>query len=235
MFVQKYLVQQGICSRREAEAFLREGLITVNGKKAIPGVPIKDTDIVILSPRAKQQLDAKTTVAIYKPRGVVCSIGKDTNEDGAQAGPAVFDILPQFKKLNIVGRLDKDSEGLLLLSNDGLITKAITGDTHEVEKEYAVTVQEHVSNAKLAPFAEGLTLQDGPTLPAEAHATSKHSFNIIIREGRNRQIRRMCGKVGLTVLELKRIRIGNIQLGSIKPGDYRKLTQEEINSLKSAA
>lgn len=233
MFVQKYLVQQGICSRREAEAFLREGLITVNGKKAVPGVPIKDTDIVILSPRAKQQLDAKTTVAIYKPRGVVCSIGTDLGEDGMQAGPAVFDLFPQFRKLNIVGRLDKDSEGLLLLSNDGLITKAVTGDTHEVEKEYSVTVQEHVSNAKLAPFTEGLILQDGPTLPAEARASSKHSFNIIIREGRNRQIRRMCGKVGLTVLELKRIRIGNIQIGSIKPGDYRKLTQEEIQDLRN--
>lgn len=225
MFVQKYLVQQGICSRREAEAFLREGLIYINGKKAIPGVPLQDTDVVTLSDRAMQKLGAKTTVAIYKPRGIVCSIEEDVGE-------SVFDAFPQFRKLNIVGRLDKESEGLLLLSDDGLVTKAVTGEAHDVEKEYLVTVQEYISNAKLEPLARGVILQDGPTLPAQVHATSKHSFNIILREGRNRQIRRMCGKIGLTVLELKRIRIGTIELKDLKPGNYRKLTQEEINSLK---
>jgi pseudouridine synthase len=227
MYVQKYLVEKAICSRKEAEVFLREGLILINGKKAKPGVPLSPTDVVTLAPQAEKRLREKITIAIYKPRGIVCS---NVEEEGR----TVFDLFPQFKNLNTVGRLDKESEGLLLLSNDGLITKRITGDTHDVEKEYEVEVQEHVSNMKLVPIAEGLMLSDGQTLPAKVHATSRHSFRIILREGRNRQIRRMCGAVDLTVTSLKRIRIGELTLGTLRPGNFRKLEPEEVEMLRRA-
>ncbi len=227
MIVQKYLVSKNICSRREAEIFLREGLIFVNGKKAVPGIPLSPTDVVTLAPAAEKRLGEKTTVAIYKPRGVVCSIGQDE-------GTQIFDLFPKFKHLNIVGRLDKESEGLLLLSNDGLITKAVTGDTHQVEKEYDVTVQEHISKEKLAPMMDNtFLLNDEPLLPVKIKVTSKHSFNIILQEGKNRQIRRMCGAYNLTVSHLKRIRIGQITIGSLKSGNFRKLTEEEIQELRN--
>lgn len=227
MYVQKYLVEKAICSRKEAEVFLREGLIFVNGKKAQPGVPLSPTDVVTLAPAAEKRLGEKTTIAIYKPRGVVCSIGEDE-------GTTIFDIFPQFKHLNIVGRLDKESEGLLLLSNDGLITKAVTGDTHQVEKEYDVTVQEHISTQKMAPMMDStLTLDDQALLPVKIKVITKHSFNIILQEGKNRQIRRMCGAFNLSVTHLKRIRIGEITLGTLKPGNFRKLTPEEISDLRN--
>lgn len=225
MYVQKYLVEKAICSRKEAEAFLRAGLIFVNGKRAEPGVPLSPADTVTLAPAAQKKLDQKVTIAIYKPRGIVCS-------NVEEEGKTVFDIFPQFSHLNMVGRLDKESEGLLLLSNDGLITKRVTGDTHEVEKEYEVQVQEYVSNTILTPMAEGVMLSDGQTLPAKIHATSKHSFRITLREGRNRQIRRMCGAINLTVNSLKRFRIGELTLGTLKPGNFRKLTPEEIKKLR---
>lgn len=228
MYVQKYLVEKAICSRKEAEVFLRAGLIFVNGKRAKPGVPLSPTDVVTLAPAAEKQLGEKTTIAIYKPRGVVCSIGSDE-------GTTIFDLFPKFRKLNIVGRLDKESEGLLLLSNDGLITKAVTGDTHQVEKEYEVVVQEHISKEKLAPMAEETLALDGSQLlPVHIKVTSKHSFTIILHEGKNRQIRRMCGMFNLTVTSLKRIRIGELTLGSMKPGNFRKLTGEEIAQLRTS-
>lgn len=224
MIVQKYLVQQGICSRKEADDFLRAGLIYVNGEKAVPGKPLEPTDVVTLDPTVQKALDAKITVAIYKPRGIMCSRAKEE-------GKNIFDIFPQYKHLNAVGRLDKESEGLLLLSNHGLITKQVTGDTHSTEKEYAITTAEEVFVGKLEPMVKGMTLNDGPTLPAHIEVIHKHAFRITLREGRNRQIRRMCGQLGLTVTSLKRIRIGHISLGDMHPGDSRQLTVAEVKNL----
>lgn len=227
MFVQKYLVEQGICSRKEAEAFLRAGLILINGKQARPGVPLNKTDVVTLDPSIQRQLKTKQTIAIYKPRGVVCSIGSDT-------GPTIQTVFPRYKHLNIVGRLDKDSEGLLLLSNDGLITKAVTGEEHSVDKEYIVEVQEKINEQRISQLAKPMKLKVGTTKPAEVELIDSHTFKIILQEGKNRQIRRMCGKIHLTVIALKRIRIGSIDIGEMNPRDTRKLTTEETTALKSA-
>lgn len=225
MIVQKYLVQKGVCSRREAEAMLRAGQIFVNGKKAIPGKPLGSSDVVTIDPAAQKKLDAKITVVIYKPRGVMCSRVRTE-------GKNVFDVFPQWKKLNTVGRLDKESEGLLLLSNDGLITKRVTGDTHEIEKEYEVTTQEEVFLGKLQPMTEGMLLNDGPTLPAPVKVIDRYAFRIILHEGRNRQIRRMCAALGLAVTSLKRIRIGSLKLGGLKSGESRPLTSQEVGELR---
>lgn len=227
MIVQKYLVQQGICSRREAEALLKAGHIYVNGQPARPGAPLEATDVVTIDPQAQERLNAKMTVAIYKPRGVMCT----TSE---KEGVNVFQVFPEYKNLHLVGRLDKESEGLLLLSNDGLITKQVTGDLHTTEKEYEVTTLEKIFTGKLRPMQDGMKLADGPTLPAKVWVLDNHTFRIILREGRNRQIRRMCGALNLTVETLKRIRIGHIELGEMEPGQSRRLTSEEIQNLKQA-
>lgn len=226
MIVQKYLVEHGVCSRREASAFLKAGLIFINGKPARPGVPLNKTDVVTLDPSIERQLKTKQTIAIYKPRGVVCSIGSDE-------GPTVQNIFPKYKHLNIVGRLDKDSEGLLLLSNDGLVTKAVTGEEHSVDKEYIVEVQEKINEQRISQLAKPMKLKVGTTKPAEVECIDSHSFRIILQEGKNRQIRRMCGKIHLTVVALKRIRIGKIELGDMKPKETRKLTSEETTELKT--
>lgn len=225
MIVQKYLVAQGICSRREAEELLKAGHIYVNGQKARPGVPLQDSDVVTVDSQGQAKLNSKITVAIYKPRGVMCTRSE-------KEGMNVFDVFPTWKHLHLVGRLDKESEGLLLLSNDGLITKQVTGNLHTTEKEYEVTTLEKVFAGKLQPMRNGMRLTDGLTLPAQVWVLDSHTFRIILKEGRNRQIRRMCGALNLTVTTLKRIRIGKIELGEMEVGKSRKLTTQEVQELK---
>lgn len=227
MRIQKYLSQQKILSRREAEEYIRKGLIRLNGaivkEMGVQMDPERDCVEVLRS--TKNTVGAKITVAVNKPRGIVSS--KMETE-----GETIFQILPQFAHLNTVGRLDKESEGLILLSNDGTVTNAVTGDKHLVEKEYEVSVRESVTQGKLRKMAAGLNLEDGPTLPAIAEQISPNSFALILKEGRKHQIRRMCAVLQLTVTHLKRIRIGNIYLGKLRSGEYRALTEKEIDELK---
>lgn len=227
MRIQKYLSQQKILSRRETENYIRKGLIACNGEivkdlgRQID--PTKDK-IEILAP-AKNEISRKITVAINKPRGIVCS----RNE---KEGKTIFELFPEFSNLNAVGRLDKESEGLILLSNDGVITSAITGSEHKIEKEYEVFVQEEINPIQMKRLEQGITLDGKMTLPAKTKIISKHAFNIILKEGRKHQIRRMADVVHLTILKLKRIRIGNIFLKDLKMGGYRTLSETEINRLK---
>ncbi len=227
--IQKYLSEQGICSRREAEDLIRRGLISVNGQVVREmGVQIDpETDRVELLDRGREVMTEKTTIALHKPRGLVCS--RDSSE-----GETIFDAYPQFLPLNIVGRLDKDSEGLILISNDGAITKAVTGDRHVTEKEYEVTVREDIPSNMKRLFEAGIELEDGPTLPAKVRLISPHTFVIVIREGRKHQIRRMCEFMRLTVTKLKRIRIAHISLSNLRAGEYRVLTKEEVAPLREA-
>ena len=226
MRVQKYLSQKRILSRREAEDFIKLGLIKVNGKiisqMGVQIDPDKDK-VEVLGTKEKTE---KMTVAINKPRGIVSS--KNITE-----GRTIFELFPKFKNLNAVGRLDKESEGLLLLSNDGVITSLVTGDNHLVEKEYQVEVQENLSPSKVKRIADGIRIDGKMTLPAKAKILSPHSFSIILKEGRKHQIRRMCDALNLTVVSLKRLRIGNIFLKGIRPGAYKILSEKEIAELKS--
>jgi len=228
MRIQKYLSEKGLCSRRQAEAFIEQGLVSVNGKVVrTQGVQIDPArDVVTLAPSASQKLDATETIAVYKPRGV-------TSSRVPEEGKSIFDVLPQYKHLNVVGRLDKESEGLLILSNDGPLARAITGDEHRTEKEYIVTVREHVGEAKLATLEPGVELEDGPTLPVTTKREGSHSFRIVLREGRNHQIRRMCNFLHLTVESLKRVRVGSVTLKGLQPGTHRELSREEVLSLCS--
>lgn len=223
MRIQKYFSEQKVLSRRETEVYILHGKIKVNGEvvrdlgRQID--PAKDTIEIVGG-----ILD-KTTVAFNKPRGI--SSSKIRSE-----GKNIFDLLPQFGHLSSIGRLDKESEGLILLSDDGTLTNIITGKDHEIEKEYLVEVQERISQTKINALERGMMLDDGPTLPTRAKLLSEHSFSLILKEGRNHQIRRMADKIGLTVRKLKRVRIGSIRLGNLASGGFRTLRKEELAKLK---
>lgn len=227
MRIQKYLSERKILSRREAEDFMLKGFITVNGKvvKELGTQIDPEKDKVEIIESANPALGKKITIAFNKPRGIVSSKIKEE-------GPTVFDLLPEFKHLNTVGRLDKESEGLLLLSNDGTITSTITGTDHLIEKEYEVTVNEPLTPGKLKKMETGIMLAEGMTLPAKTKQIGPNVFKIILKEGKKHQIRRMCAAVYLTIARLKRIRVGTITLKDIPSGKYRQLTNGEVTSLK---
>jgi len=227
MRIQKYLSQQKILSRRETEDYIRRGLIKLNGKivreMGVQIDPTKDKVEVLRAPQ--NTASEKITVAVNKPRGIVSS--KMETE-----GETIFQLLPQFSHLNTVGRLDKESEGLILLSNDGTVTSAVTGDEHKIEKEYEISVREKISPGKLQKMSSGIMLEDGMSLPAKTKMLGSNSFILILKEGRNHQIRRMTNAVYLTIANLRRTRVGNIRLGNLKPGQSRRLTTDEIKKLK---
>lgn len=225
--IEKYLSEQGIMSRREAKKFLESGDISINNKIPKPGDKMNpEKDILKFSKKVNTVMSKKKTVLVYKPRGVLSS--KDRTSKN------IFDVFKQFKDLNTVGRLDKESEGLILLSNDGMVTKAITGKDHLLEKEYTVTVRENITPSMIKKMSEGMKLEDGWTLPAKAVKKSNHVFNIILKEGRKHQIRRMANACKLTVESLKRIRIHTLVGPQMVSGNFKVLNNEQINSLKQA-
>jgi 23S rRNA pseudouridine2604 synthase len=217
ILIQKHLAEAGIVSRREGERLVKEGTVLVNGVRAKAGQLVNPlTDVVTLAPEGKEK---KVTVAVHKPRGIVCS-------RNPLEGKTIFELLPQFEQLHVVGRLDKDSEGLLLLTNDGLVTRKITGADHAVEKEYIVTVRENVFEGIMNTIMAGVMIDGQKTLPCTAKVLDHHSFSIILKEGRKHQIRRMCESSRLTVESLKRIRVGNVLLGEMEEGAYRTITEK---------
>ncbi len=223
VIVQKILAERGLCSRREGERLVIAGKVRVNGAVARIGMladPEKDT----IEIAGMTDAPTKETIAVYKPRGVVCS---KNNEEGK----TIFDVLPQYAGLNTVGRLDKESEGLLLLTNDGRLTRAVTGDDHRIEKEYIVEVREEIFPGLMQKMEKGIKLDGEKTLPCIAKMRdNRKSFTIILREGKKHQIRRMCDACHLTVLSLKRIRIGSVRLLKLRPGNVRPLTRAEVES-----
>lgn len=212
-----------MCSRREGERLVAAGKVTINGTVARVGaLADPDKDIVAIVGQAADT--PKMTVAVYKPRGIVCS--KNNAE-----GKTIFELLPQYASLNTVGRLDKESEGLLLLTNDGRLTRAVTGDDHRIEKEYIVEVREEIFPGLMQKMEKGILLDGERTLPCIAKMRdNRKSFSIILREGKKHQIRRMCDACHLTVLSLKRIRIGDVRLLKLRPGNVRPLTRTEVES-----
>jgi len=226
--IEKYLSEQGIMSRREAKRFLESGDILINNKKPKPGDKINPKiDNISYSKKVTNVMNEKMTVLVYKPRGYISSKDTDGNK-------TIFDVFPQFSHLNTVGRLDKESEGLILLSNDGMITKAITGKDHILEKEYLVSVRENITPSMMKKMSDGIKLEDGWTLPAKAKRVDSHSFRITLREGRKHQVRRMANACNLTVNALQRIRIHTLKAPRMLPGNFKKLTDEQIRDLKNS-
>src|SRR3989344_4491526 len=225
--IQKYLSEQGVLSRREAEAFIKKGLIAVNGKKVtVLGTKIDPLhDKVSILKNGEKLLKSKATLAYYKPRGIVSS----RNE---REGETIYQLLPQFAHLHIVGRLDKESEGLIFLTNDGVLAHVLTGKEHLISKEYEVTVQEKIEPLHMRLMVSGIKLEDGLARAIKAEATGLYGFRLVLKEGRKHQIRRMCDAIRLTTTRLKRIKIGGIDLRGLRPGDFRKLSLKEVESLK---
>lgn len=224
MRIQKYLSEQGIASRREAERLLLAGAIKVNG------IVVRELGTKINPERDRIEVISNNThhaILMYKPRGYVTT-------KGTKEGKTIYSLLPkEFEKLSYVGRLDKESEGLLILTDDGVLVSRLTDAKHEAEKEYEVFVQERLSEGKLQKLQSGVRLSDGVTKPARVKKLSDTSFRIVLTEGRNRQIRRMCDRVYLTVRRLVRLRIKKLEARGLKPGAWRELTAAEIKALKS--
>ena len=237
--IQKVLSAQGICSRREADRLIEEGRVAVNGRRAEPGTKI-DVRKDVLHVDGKrvylQKNVQKYYYALNKPRGFVTTL-KDEHADKTVAD--LFDKVDA--RLYPVGRLDKDSEGLLIMTNDGDFTNLLTHPSGGITKTYRVSVSPAPVEEQLIALSTGVKLDDGHvTLPAKVRvtgstSTEKATLEIVLSEGHNREIRRMCDAVGLSVTRLKRTAIGPLKLGSLKAGEYRKLAPGEISALRRNA
>jgi len=223
--INKYLGDAGVCSRREADKYIEQGKVTIDGVVAEMGSRVFPGQKVTFDGRELKKQEEQVLIALYKPVGIVCTT--DTREPDN-----VIDFLNYGKRIYPIGRLDKDSEGLLLLTNDGDIVNKILRAGNHHEKEYLVTVNKPLSSEFLKGMAGGVPILDTVTKPCTIEQTGKCSFKIILTQGLNRQIRRMCEYFGYRVVSLKRVRIMHIQLGHLKPGTYRNLSEGELARLQ---
>ncbi len=246
--LQKILSSRGIASRRKAEEYIRAGLVTVNGKVATVGQKADpDVDRVEVDGKVLESRREMLYYLMHKPVGVVTTNlegGKGKRGDGSGQGkvradersPSVRDLLPQNLRGKIfpVGRLDKDSEGLLIFTNDGALAYRLTHPKFDHEKEYEVTLMQPLTNGQLRKMEGGMTILGEKIKPARVRRIAGSKFTIVLTEGKNRQIRRMCKKVGCEVKTLRRVRIMNIADARLRPGSMRKLTEKEkVDLLRS--
>lgn len=224
--INKYLGDAGVCSRREADKYIEQGKVTIDGVVAEMGSRVFPGQKVVFNGKELKKQEEQVLIAFYKPVGIVCTT--DTREPDN-----VIDFLNYGKRIYPIGRLDKDSEGLLLLTNDGDIVNKILRAGNHHEKEYLVTVNKPITPEFLKGMAGGVPILDTITKPCKIEQTGKCSFKIILTQGLNRQIRRMCEYFDYRVLSLKRVRIMHIQLGHLKPGTYRNLSAGELDRLQN--
>jgi 23S rRNA pseudouridine2605 synthase len=228
--LQKVLARAGVGSRRVCEELITDGRVTVNGEVPVLGRRVDTTvDLVELDGVPLPVRPGLVHYLLNKPAGVV-STAEDTH-----GRPTVISLVPDEPRVYPVGRLDMDSEGLLVLTNDGELTYRLTHPSFGVPKEYLVHVEGEPSSGAVRRLRDGVELDDGPTAPARVAVVAPSLLRIVIHEGRNRQIRRMCEVVGHPVLRLVRTRIGPITDPSLGPGSYRALSFDEVRSLATAA
>jgi 23S rRNA pseudouridine2604 synthase len=233
MRLNSFISSNGICSRREADRLIEAGKVTVNGKKAVVGQQIELTDAVKVN--GKLLIESKKPKAVYiafnKPRGIVTTTEKDTKDN-------IIEYIKFHQRIFPIGRLDKDSEGLILLTNDGSIVNDILREENKLEKEYLVTVNRIVTDRFLEELTKGVTIfnpvkkKHEKTRPCKVSRVDDTRFKIILSQGLNRQIRRMCEFHKYEVLNLKRTRIGSLRLGKLETGKWRYLSKEEVDSLR---
>jgi len=225
MRINKFLSETGITSRRGADKFIEAGRVEINGQKAELGSKVEHTDEVRVDGKVIQQPKrAYVYLALNKPVGIT-----STTERHIEGN--IVDFINHPERIFHVGRLDKDSEGLILMTNDGDIVNEILRAEHEHEKEYIVTVDKPITDEFLEKMESGVEILDTVTLPAKAERIAKHVFKLTLQQGLNRQIRRMCSALGYEVKRLQRIRIMNIRLANLKAGEWRDLTEEEKQEL----
>lgn len=225
--INKFLSEAGVCSRREADRAVEQGKVTIDGVTATMGVKVMPGQTVRYEGRPLQKEEEMILLALHKPAGIVCTAEKRERNN-------VIDYLNYPKRVYPVGRLDKDSEGLLLLTNNGDIVNKMMRSGNRHEKEYLVTVNRPVTDFFLRGLAGGVPLVElnATTRKCFVERTGKKQFRIILTQGLNRQIRRMCEYFGYRVEKLVRIRIMNILLGDLPCGEYRKVTREEYEELQ---
>ena len=224
--INKYLSEAGVCSRRGADRLIEEGRVSVNGTLAFLGSVVNKEDEVRVDGNLVKAVAKKVLIAFNKPRGIVCTTADPKSKD-----MNIIEYINYPERIFPVGRLDKDSEGLILLSNDGGLSNKIMKARNFHEKEYEVEVDKPFSDEFLKKMSEGVPILDTITRKCTLKRTGKNSFNIILTQGLNRQIRRMCEYFGYKVVRLRRIRIMNIKLGNLKSGTYRNITDKEYAEL----
>lgn len=220
----KYMSETGICSRREADRYIESGRVTVDGVKAIPGIKVSKGQVVKLDGKSISKEEEMIYIALNKPVGITCTT--DRNIKGN-----IVDFVNHEKRIFHIGRLDKDSEGLILLTNDGDIVNKILRAGNNHDKEYIVTVNKPINDEFIKRMGNGIKILEKITKKCLVNKEGEKTFRIILTEGMNRQIRRMCEALGYKVTKLKRIRIMNIKLGKLKIGEWRNLTNEELKGL----
>lgn len=230
MRLNKFLSEAGVCSRREADRLIEKGRVTVDGRKAVQGMQVSEDQVVRVGRKVIEGKNDKVVLAVNKPAGIVCTEDMRVKNN----------IIRFFKypvRVTYAGRLDKDSEGLLIMTNDGSLINGMMRARYGHEKEYKVTVNKPVTEEFIRRMSEGVRIQDqekgidAVTRPCKAQIIGKYTFSIILTQGLNRQIRRMCEVLGYKVTGLVRVRIMNIKLGDLKPGASRRLTKQELKEL----
>lgn len=225
--LQKYLSRAGVASRRKAEVLIAEGAVTVGGVRALVGQQVGPEDEVrvngvLVKPQAHE------TFLFYKPVGVLSSVSDDRGRE------TVVDLLPPVPGLHPVGRLDLESEGLLLVTNDGALTLQLTHPRFEHEKEYRVWCDAPLGEHEIHQLLSGVTLDDGPAR-AFAARLERGGLTVVLREGRNRQVRRMLGALGFSVTRLLRTRVAHLTLGTLQPGESRRVSENELKPFERSS
>jgi len=226
----KYLSDAGVCSRREADRLIADGRVTVDGIRAVPGMKVEDHQEVRVGKKVIGGSGGRIVLAVNKPAGIVCTEDQRERKN-------IIRYLNYPRRITYAGRLDKDSEGLLIMTNDGSLINGMMRARYGHEKEYRVTVDKPVTDGFLRQMAEGVRITDrekkldAVTRPCKVEKAGRYTFTIVLTQGLNRQIRRMCGALGYRVVRLIRVRIMNIELAGLKTGESRKLTEQELKEL----
>lgn len=221
----KFLSDAGFCSRRQADRLIEEGQVKVNNETALMGQKVNLLDKVTVDGKEVSREEEQIVIAFNKPVGVECTTDKNNPDN-------IVDYINYRKRIYPIGRLDKNSQGLILLTNDGALVNNILKASNYHEKEYVVTVDKPITEEFIKQMSKGVKILDQVTRPCVVKKVNKHTFNIILTQGLNRQIRRMCETLGFKVQKLKRVRIMGVHLDNLPIGNYRNLTNSELDSLK---
>lgn len=225
--INKYLAEHGYCSRREADRLIQNGKVLINNQQAKLGDKVGDSDTVRVLGRDKKEKAELVYLMFNKPVGVITTTDRRKKDNVIEAVDYPERVFP-------VGRLDVESSGLLILTNDGVLANRLMHPRYEHDKEYVVAVDKPLRKIDLGKLQSGVPLEDSKTLPAKVRQLGKYKFAIILRQGKNRQIRRMCEALGYQAVSLKRTRILTLKLGNFPEGQWRKLSAKEIRDLKKA-
>ena len=220
----KFLSEAGVCSRREADRLIESGRVFVDGKRAETGMKVSSAQEIKVGKKVVSKGNEMVLLAVNKPVGIVCTEEKREKKN-------IIRFLNYPTRITYIGRLDKDSEGLLLMTNNGDIINKMMRAGNRHEKEYKVTVDKPITPEFVEKMGAGVPILDTVTRPCKIRQIGKYKFDIILTQGLNRQIRRMCEYFGYKVTRLERIRVMNITLGNLKPGEYRKVTEKELEEL----